>query len=512
MKIIKKIAAIMLSVMMVLGMCSVVGAEGTTTSGTSATNDGKITIRNAVPKQAYTIYRILELESFSDKTAENSGNYAYKATSKWKEFVESETGKTYLETDGSGYVTWVKNADPAAFAKAALAYAKNSTKPIAAEESKNAPDATVGSTTSTVVFNSLPLGYYLVDSSVGALCSLNTTAKEVEIKEKNGVPSVDKKVKNGTTYEEKNTASIGDKVEFKTTITAQPGAQNYVLHDKMSDGLTFDNSVEVKKEGDTTALAASGNYELVTDAAEKGDDCTFHIKFTEEFCNSIKTETKIIVTYSAILNEKAKIKTDENTNKTWLKYGDEKESNYDSTITKTFEIPVFKYTNKGTTATEKPLAGAEFTLTRNDETEPIKLVKVSAAAGASDDVYRVAMNSDTGGTVISNGKVTTPSSGKLRIQGLAEGTYYLTETQQPAGYNILKEAIKIEIDKDGNIKYASKSEKLNSMPSGGNVKVLNNTGSLLPSTGGMGTTLFYIFGAILVIGSGVVLITKKRMK
>ena len=122
------------------------------------------------------------------------------------------------------------------------------------------------------------------------------------------------------------------------------------------------------------------------------------------------------------------------------------------------------------------------------------------------------MNSDTGGTVISNGKVTTPSSGKLRIQGLAEGTYYLTETQQPAGYNILKEAIKIEIDKDGNIKYASKSEKLNSMPSGGNVKVLNNTGSLLPSTGGMGTTLFYIFGAILVIGSGVVLITKKRMK
>lgn len=95
MKIIKKIAAIMLSVMMVLGMCSVVGAEGTTTSGTSATNDGKITIRNAVPEQTYTIYQILELESFSDKTATepNSGNYAYKATSKWESFVKSDTGK-----------------------------------------------------------------------------------------------------------------------------------------------------------------------------------------------------------------------------------------------------------------------------------------------------------------------------------------------------------------------------------------------------------------------------------
>ena len=141
------------------------------------------------------------------------------------------------------------------------------------------------------------------------------------------------------------------------------------------------------------------------------------------------------------------------------------------------------------------------------ETEPIKLVKVSAAAGASDDVYRVAMNSDTGGTVISNGKVTTPSSGKLRIQGLAEGTYYLTETQQPAGYNKLKDPIQIKIDEAGVIKVVTDKEDEVT-----EVKVLNKTGSLLPSTGGMGTTLFYIFGAILVIGSGVVLITKKRMK
>lgn len=505
MKIIKKIAAIMLSVMMVLGMCSVVGAEGTTTSGTSATNDGKITITKAVPKQTYTIYKILDLESFSEKT-ETTGNYAYKVAKGWENFFkEGAKGHDYVTIDDAGYVTWVSGKDSATFAKEALDYAKKQTTSIA-EKSNVAPDAAVGSTTSTLIFDNLSLGYYLVDSSVGALCSLNTTAKEVEIQEKNGVPSVEKKVKKGSVYEKKNTASIGDKVEFQTTITAWPGAQNYVLHDKMSDGLTFDNSVVVKKDGDTTALTTPHDYELVTDAA-KGDDCTFHIKFTEGFCNSITTETKIIVTYSATLNKKAKIKTDENTNETWLKYGDEKESNHDSTITKTFEIPVFKYTNKGTTATEKPLAGAEFTLTRNDETEPIKLVKVSAAAGASDDVYRVAMNSDTGGTVISNGKVTTPSSGKLRIQGLAEGTYYLTETQQPAGYNKLKDPIQIKIDEAGVIKVVTDKEDEVT-----EVKVLNKTGSLLPSTGGMGTTLFYIFGAILVIGSGVVLITKKRMK
>ena len=498
MKIIKKIAAIMLSVMMVLGMCSVVGAEGT--SGTSATKDGKITIRNAVPEQTYTIYQILELESFSDKTAENSGNYAYKATTKWKGFVESTTGKKYLNTDDdSGYVTWVKDADPAAFAKAALAYAKDSTNPIAEEKSEKAPRATGESTTSTVTFDKLSLGYYLVDSSVGALCSLNTTAKEVEIQEKNGVPSVEKKVKKGSDYDKGNTASIGDKVEFQTTITAQPGAQNYVLHDKMSEGLTFDNSVVVKKNGDTTPLKTPDDYVLVTDAT-KGDDCTFHIKFKEEFCNLITTETKIIVTYSATLNENAVIAGAGNKNETWLKYGESSETNHDTTTTKTYEIPVFKYANKG--GADRPLANATFKLSKKDDgTDEIKIKQKASET----NVYLVAPSGTT--------EITTDTTGKFKIQGLAAGTYYLTETQQPAGYNKLKTPLMIVIDENGVITYGSKSDStLSTMPSGGDVKVLNNTGSILPSTGGMGTTLFYIFGAILVIGSGVVLITKKRMK
>ena len=505
MKIIKKIAAIMLSVMMVLGMCSVVGAEGAgTTSGTSA-DKGQITITNAVPKQTYTIYQILELESFSDKTTKDTGNYAYKATSKWKSFVESPTGKTYLETDASGYVTWKKNAKPEAFAKEALDYAKKQ-KPSIAERTESAPPATGESTTSTVIFNNLSLGYYLVDSSVGALCSLDTTAKEVEIQEKNGVPSVEKKVqedsKIGATdeYGESNTADIGQTVNFQTTITAQPGAQNYVLHDRMSEGLTFDK-IDSVKVGDTP-LAVNTDY--VTESESTGDGCAFHITFTSTYCESIKTETNIVVSYSAILNDKAKIKTDENKNETWLKYGDDKESNKDFTITKTFEIPVFKYT-KGASGTEsdKGLAGAKFTLgTTNDGKNLINLVKTTGT-GETTDTYRKAMETETG-TIT---EVTTPSSGKFTIQGLDAGTYYLTETQQPAGYNKLKDPIQIKIDEAGVIKVVTDKEDEVT-----EVKVLNKTGSILPSTGGMGTTLFYIFGAILVIGSGVVLITKKRMK
>ena len=484
----------MLSVMMVLGMCSVVGAEGT--SGTSATKDGKITIKNAVPKQTYTIYQILELESFSDKTAENPGNYAYKATTKWKGFVESTTGKKYLNTDDdSGYVTWVKNADPAAFAKAALAYAKEQTSSIA-EDFKVAPEATAGNTTSTVTFDKLSLGYYLVDSSVGALCSLDTTAKEVEIEEKNGVPSVEKKVQEDSTskWESSNTADIGQTINFQTTITAQAGAQNYVLHDKMEKGLTFNNDINVKKNG--TDVDTS-NYKLITNTT---DDCTFEIVFTQEFCDALNAKDTIIVTYSATLNENAKIGETGNTNEAKLEYGD-KNTISSKTITKTYKIPVFKYTRKDD-GTNKGLSGAIFTLSKNSKGEnPIKLVKITETG----NTYRVAKETETAG-ITKITEVTTPDDGRFTIQGLDADTYYLTETKQPDGYNKLSAPVKIVIKEDGTITIGDATD------TGDEVGVENKSGSLLPHTGGMGTTLFYIFGAILVVGSGVVLITKKRMK
>ena len=233
MKIIKKIAAIMLSVMMVLGMCSVVGAEGTTTSGTSATT-GSITISKAASGETYNIYRILDLESYSG--SRKTGNYAYKlrtdtvtgSKKSWSEFIKSsEIDNRYVILDGE-YVTWKEGASVKDFAKVALTYAKDSTTKIN-------PDATqkLKGTDTSVTFSGLPLGYYLVETSVGTVLALNTTDTNVTIEEKNGVPSVEKKVKKGSDYDKGNTASIGDKVEFQTTIIAQPGAQNYVLHDKM---------------------------------------------------------------------------------------------------------------------------------------------------------------------------------------------------------------------------------------------------------------------------------------
>lgn len=97
------------------------------------------------------------------------------------------------------------------------------------------------------------------------------------------------------------------------------------------------------------------------------------------------------------------------------------------------------------------------------------------------------------------------TDGMIHIEGIKAGTYYLKETEAPKGYNLLKTIQKIEILEDGSI-------KLNGTENTGNVRVQNNKGSLLPSTGGMGTTLIYLIGGALVLGSGIVLANKKRAK
>lgn len=501
MKLIKKIAAIMFAFMMVVSMSCNVKADDTT--ATTETGEGKITINNAIPGQTYKIYKILELESYDSTT----GNYAYKVTPEWKNFVDGD-GNAYLKrVDGTDYVNWVgdatnKGAHVKEFAKNAIAYVKKANSPVITYKEKKAPDASAGKTTSTVTFDSLPLGYYLVDSSAGSLCGLDTTAKEVTIEEKNGVPSVDKKVSNtqNGTYGTSNNASIGDTVNFKTIITAQPGAQNYVLHDKMTDGLTFNNKVEVKK-GESPV--ATSDYTLKTSGFT--DDCTFEIEFKQNFCDTLIANDIITVTYSATLNENAVIAGEGNKNETWLKYGDSQSTQPVTTNTKTFEMNVFKfYEDKNNSNAEKGLAGAIFKLTKgSQDAENIGFVKTSNVT-ATDDVYRVAKKDETG-TVTT---ITSPKSGKFTIQGLGAGTYYLTETKQPDGYNKLSGPVTVVIDKDGKVKVKN-GDAYDEVTQ---VKVENKSGTVLPSTGGAGTTMIYLIGGALVLGSGVVLATKRRVK
>ena len=495
MKLIKKIAAIMFAFMMVVSMSTNVSAEGT--------NNGTITINNAVDEQTYTIYKLLDLESYTPDPGTDDGIYSYKPNKLWKKFIETavdSASTNYFKINENGYATWngdTTDSRKAEFAQKALAYAKDAANGITNNGSTKA-------TGTTVSFSGLSLGYYLVDSSVGTLCSLDTTKPAATIREKNGVPSVDKIITSGGVVSadgKSNSANIGDIVYFKTTITAQPGAQNYVLHDKMTDGLTFNNKVEVKK-GESTV--ESSKYTLNTTGLTDG--CAFEIEFKTDFCDTLNANDTITVTYSAVLNEKAEIgNVDKNKNETWLKYGDSQNTQHKTTTTKTFEMNVFKfYKDKKNSDKETGLAGATFKLTKDSQdAENIGFVKTSNKT-ATNDVYRVAKKGEAG-TVTT---ITSPNSGEFTIQGLGAGTYYLTETQQPAGYNKLANAIKVEITNDGKVQV----EKPEGLTTVDKVEVENKSGTVLPSTGGAGTTMIYLIGAVLVLGSGVVLATKRRVK
>lgn len=520
MKHMKKLASLLLALVMVMSLATTAFAtqEGELTNGS-------ITINNAVKDQTYSVYQILYLESYStDDDGNATGAYAYKANSAWESWLKTQT--SYVSFD-EGYVTWVAATDDAtvaAFAKAALAQAK--TGNISSDA-----DA-ITATTSEVKFENLKLGYYLVDSTLGTLCSLDTTNPSVTIQEKNVAPGNEKKVEEDSTstYGSTNDADIGQTVNFQSTITAQVGAENYVFHDKMSTGLTYGSVTGITLNGTTVATS---NYEVKTQAADLEDTnpCTFHVVFTQDFCDTLKANDQIVISYTATVNENATVGGAGNTNESKVSYGDQTKTTTtpaSTTTTYTWSVNVFKYTegeeNEEGKKLEVALSGATFTLSKNsDGTTPIALIRVEDDEDKATNTYRVAKTGETG-TV---SEITTDATGEFTINGLDSDTYYLTETAAPAGYNKLAGPIKIVIagtdatndqgqSTKGTVTYynydASSTDPYNDTPSGtGKIKVLNQTGAELPSTGGIGTTIFYVLGGILVVGAGVLLVTKKRM-
>ena len=206
MKLIKKIAAIMFAFMMVVSMSCNVKAEDT--EGVYGQNDGSITITGALQGQTYTIYEMLKLESFSGT------NYSYKIADGWEDFFATGEGATYMKKDDNGYMTFKTGMDSEVnlrdFAQKALTYAKGGhgiyTQNNSPMEGKD-----------TVEFTGLNLGYYLVGSTTGALCGLDTTHKKVEIKEKNGVPTVEKTIEHGgkiDSNKKSNSANMGETIAF----------------------------------------------------------------------------------------------------------------------------------------------------------------------------------------------------------------------------------------------------------------------------------------------------------
>lgn len=490
MKMIKRLTTILFTIMMVLATTNIVFAAGT----------GSITINNAIKDQTYNIYKIMELESF------NGDNYAYKLSdTNWIDFIKNTDRQQTIQIidETNGIVKWIADKTDSTvqgFAKKALDYAK--TKNLT-------PTETTVATSTTVTFDFLELGYYLVDSSAGALCNLTTTNEDVIIKEKNSAPTVIKNVSTlGGYYSDKATYNIGAPIPARITITVGKGAQNYVLHDKADPGLTIDTSsisVSYKNVTQTNNVF----YKVVTTGLEGTDPCNFHIEFLD-YSRLTEGDT-IHVYYTMHLNKDANLYYHDNKNKAWLTYGDGDVSTTESEVNvQTLQFQIFKYYDVA--GIETPLAGVKFKLTDKNG-DVIKLIKSQdedTAVAGKYLTYRPLDKNETGGVE----EFITPSLGKITIKGLAAGKYYLTEIEAPKGYNKLNKDIEIEINEGGAIEYKERD----SMGAGSVVsfdefiKIENKTGTVLPSTGGVGTTMMYIVGAALLIASGVLLITKKNAK
>lgn len=469
-KTFKKLFAALLAAALVLAMAVPAFAV------TNATK-GSITISNTVKDETYTIYRMFKLDSYNAE----SNTYSYTVESDWEGFFKTGAGGNYITLDGQNHPTWTAadendSTTVAAFAKAALAWAAD--KKISGTKETATGD--------TVTFSNLDLGYYLVDSSLGALCGLNTTNPDATIKEKNEKPEIKKEVQTSAgDWSSENNAKIGDTVEYKVEIKVADGAKKYTVTDTMSEGLTF-NSTSLKVAVGSTFATADTDYTLTP--TKNG----FTLELPESYVSTLTKGTVILVTYNATLNDKAVIDGDDgNTNEVTLSYGNHQNTVPSKVTTKSYQFDLVKV--DGTT--NKLLDGAEFELADGET----KLSFVKDTAGN----YRVATTGDEGATT-----TITVKNGKVNIYGLAGKTYTLTETKAPDGYNKLVTSETVNLA-DGSKTHAT---IVDSVYKDGGVVVENHAGTVLPSTGGMGTTLFYVIGGGLMVAAVVLLVTKKRME
>ena len=435
----------------------------------SAAEKGTITINKAIVNESYNIYKVLDLETY-DKV---NNHYIYRAASGWETFLDGATD--YLEArneNGDKYYVWKDGVDKSRakeFAEKAYKYAK---------DNNITPTMTKKANSTSVKFDNLDLGYYLVDSSVGALLHLTTTNPTATVNEKNTLnPNVDKNVLENSTgeYGKENDDIIGSTINYKSTITTGAGYGSYVLYDKMDAGLTFNSNSVIVKIGDD--VVDVNNYEVKTNVT----DYTFVIEFNDEFILKQPKNTNIDVYYTATLNKDAIIEGDGNINETFLKYGNNITTDKKKTITYTYAFEIIKTNKEGV-----ELTGAEFILLDKLGNEIKVILKDEETK-----TYRIATENEIGVNI---------KAGKATIEGLDKDSYKLKEVVSPEGYNKLTSPVEFSVN-----------GKTNDTIERTRVNVINYTGSELPETGGIGTKLFITSGLSLVLICGLVLVTKLRL-
>ena len=564
MKKARKLTAVLLSLVMLLAL--VVPA--------SAAENYSITIHNDKTGHIYEAYQIFAGTVSSDEATAGNVEGPMLGDITWGSGVDGGALLTALQAANAGKYgtcTTAANVAEALGAEGATAEDAAAFADIAAQHltATVAGTATAPNGDGNYVIEGLPAGYYLVkdslqadDDQTGQVLSdyivqvLGNVAMDPK---DSGIPTLEKKVAERSKYQENEGYgmyyndvadwNIGDSVPFKLIASIPDNIESYdeykfVFHDTLSNAFTLDeDSIKVFVAEATAATVEqfkpqdAGLYQV----AVNGQSFTLTIPDINQLDAHGNPANYVIITYSATLNQNAEIGLDGNENTAYLEFSND--PNGDG-LGRTAEdiVIVFTYELDGTKVdgeTQAVLQNAQFVLLNGAKTEAAMVengkvtgwVKVDTDAAAPDvempETYEewLELNRQHNGLIL-----TSAENGLFNIAGLDDGTYYLREIQAPNGYNLLEDDVKLVITATtaNGQDWAGEPDQaltaLNISVNDGaaqngvldtgivNVTVENNQGATLPETGGMGTTLFYIIGGLLVVGAGVLLVVRIRMK
>ncbi len=508
MKKLNKVFVLVMAVIMTLAMSASVFAQSV---AADPKDDDKatITINNPANGETYTIYKVF------DATVGENGEIAYKATT-----IPSELSTYFEETyTGSGYV---KPTD--------AAWKDPSTKKDMSDGLKAALETWAGSATSTasaksngdptLAFTDLPFGYYVIttthkDSTTGkAAITVDSTNPNAVVYDKNTTVVTADKTVDDTSY------SIGDTITFTATFDTTNYVGSGSDAKKVYTYLIEDTLPEYLSNVAITSITIGGT--AWADAPSAFTNKQIEIPWVDANGASLYANgAKIVVTYTAKLTDTVNVNA-ANKNTISITPLDDKDKPYQEPIKDSAEITTYAAALKKLDDKNNALAGAKF------KADGLTVEKTA------DGVYTVKSfdpNSTTLGT-----EMEVDANGMLYIVGLKdEAKVMVTETEAPDGFNKLqgktelnpqvltKEVYKMSgtryYDADGNlVKEESSSttsktvdKNLNELDAKA-LKIINEPGVVLPGTGGIGTTIFYILGSLLVVGCGIVLVSRKRMQ
>ncbi len=448
MKTTRRIITIALALVLALSL-AVPALADEVTPGITVTGSGTTT---------YKVFKIFDIDVVAN-------GQKYELTADWADF----TAPGYFKVE-NGYAIWEKNTTSAADAAAIAQQAKNYV-------------TTKGLTTNTTVTVGQTLevtnGYYLLvpaEGPCGVVLVKDTVALVQEKTAAAGQPTVDKLVQEDADgfFTKENDADIGQEFDFQVTITAGVNAEKYVLHDVTGQHIVFLGNVRVSRDGNLINNENDKYYRVITNP---GDECAFHVEFTDELCKDLAEGAKLAVRYSCMLNEGATYDSahGKHDNTAWLTYTSANATTDKSyAYSSTYKITVYKVDNADPA---NPLSGATFILRDN----------VGMYYKWNEDDKKVEWVPKADAT-----SYTTGADGKVEFLGVDAENFHLEEIGVPDGY-IGTTDVPVST-KNGNAE----------------IIVTNTLGTALPETGGMGTTVFYIMGAALVMGALAVLVIMKR--